>query len=197
MSADIELDDEAKALAEAIDATPEEHQDEDLPVEKPVKKGMSGAMKIMLGGASLLLVAMAGAFLYNEMNTPVPVKRVTTPPKLSVEAPVAVQTPTPAVTLPPATATAPVTTQTVPVEVAPVAQADPFKTNAAPVVASVVPVEPVTSVVPEKPVVTSTVVKKHVESSDVQKVKPKHVKVVQHSKIKKVKEVDNGYVQLF
>lgn len=207
MSNDLELDEEAKALAEAIKDTPS--GDSDIPVEdsnnSPVKKGASKGMKLMLGGAAVLMLAMGGAFVYTQMGaSQQPVKKVKPagPPPLSDEKPLdSAASLQPAQSVPvqqaPAASVAPAADpfkQSAPVQQAPaedpfkqaaptqIPAADPFK-QAAPKVEEVK--APVTVVKEQNEVVKATV-------TSTVKHKKHHVK--KHNAPKA--EPDNGYVRI-
>lgn len=218
---DLELDDEAKALAEAINATPDDNDAIDTQTEsnKPAKKGMSKGIKFMLGGASLLLLAMGGAYVAMEMGVGQPVQKAqpkqVMPPLLDEKPMQSSGAPQPVVETPSTTAAMQAgnvlpPAQNAPVDIAPPAadpfkaavpavapQDDPFKA-AAPVAATVnVPTPAVVSTPVEAPV---TVVKEKKVKQAVDKVdtEVKPVKIHKKSTVKKHKEVpeDNGYVRI-
>ena len=147
MSNDLHLDDEAAALHEAIQATPDdsitqEHAAEHNSQSEDTKpKKSNKATKIIIGLGGVLLLSMGGAYVAMEsgmLDAPKPkqVRKAPTPPPLTDDATSnqTAQTPTQA----PVTSTAPVESPTAGVVATPVASAsmqpatampnDPFKT---------------------------------------------------------------------
>lgn len=214
MSTDLELDDEAKALAEAISATPDDASTGDASesTEKPVKKGASKGVKIMIGGAALLLLAMGGAYVAMEMGVGQPVQkaqpRPSAPPLLDekpmqaaqpvVETPVSKPAMQAGSSLPPVQNQAPADPFNAPAPAPVPAADDPFKASApvqtpapAPVVEAPKPeVAPVTVAKDKK----AAAIADKVDSTEAAPAKIQKKK----STVKKHKAVpeDNGYVRI-
>ncbi len=187
-----EFDDEARALADAIQATPEDPFVDETPASIiPTKKKSSVFMKIVLGFGTVCILGMGGAYYYTTMQPPPIVKKPSMPklsdeivskPQDSVPTPVAannVPTPVAANNVP-----TPVAANNVPAPVA-VKVADPFAA-AAPVEVAV-PVVADIKAAKAEPITTEPVVK---SESKVKKIKPS-------VSSRAVKKDDTGYVQLF